>query len=384
MVDLCGPVNQNDTTDLPAEAVLSKSLRPALIASRRTIADYPAPLRHLLTGLADESIPAALISPARCDVGRIVPPAIEVIQHPAYDVPLTDYYNRKILIERLAKRRTNVLHCLCESKASFTRWLSRRTALPYLVTVNSLPRRWSRLSLSSRRCAKIIVPAETIAGRLTGNAFRHVPKVLAGRVEQIKTGTFTSRAITCFSSSDRVAGIIIAASLKKMRDFEILFGALRHLAIDGHEFMIVLIGTGRVQRPLWRLLSRLGMLRMVTFIDEWQSPDAVLAAGDIFIQPRPAPAFSSILLNAMSVGAAVATAPGGVDDLIIADQTAVTFDPADELSIYDCLRRLFNRKEMARKLARQAQRHVKVNYTVSRMVAETISAYADAIEWFKG
>jgi len=377
-------MSENGTTNLPSEAVPGKLLRPALIASRRIIADYPAPLRHLLTGLADESVPAVFIRPLRCEVGGIVPPGIEVIQHPAYDVPLTGYYNRKILLERLARWRINVLHCLCESKASFTRWLSRRTALPYLVTVNSLPGRLSRLSLSSRRCAKIIVPAETIAERLTGNAFRHIPKALAGRIEQIKMGTFTSRAVTCFSSSDRVAGIIIAGSLEKVCDFETLFGALRHLAIDGHEFMIVLIGASRAQRPLWRLLSRLGMLRMVTFIDEWQSPEAVLAAGDIFIQPKPGRAFSAILLNAMSVGAAVAACPGGVDDLIIADKTAVTFDPADELSIYNCLRHLFNRKEVARKLATQARRYIRDNYTVSAMVADTIRAYADAIEWFKG
>lgn len=370
--------HQDNNTEPSAEATFGKTLRPALIASRRILTEYSTPLRHLLAGLADESIPTVLICPARCDVGSIVPPTVEVIQHPAFEVPLTGYYNRKILLERLAKLQTNILHCLCESKAYFTRWLSRQMAVPYVIMVNSLQKRWPRLSVSSRRCARIIVPARTIADSL--NATRHK---LAKRIEQINVGTFTSRGVICFADTNRVAGVVIAARLGNVRDFENLFGALRHLAIDGHEFMIVLTGTGRAQKPLWKLLSGLGMLQMVTFIPEWQNADALLAAGDIFIRPKPSNAFNPLLLEAMSAGAAVAACTGGVDDLIIADQTALTFDSEDELSIYNCLRRLFDRKEMARKLGRNAQRYLKENHTVTRMVADTLGIYSDARQWFK-
>jgi glycosyltransferase involved in cell wall biosynthesis len=101
----------------------------------------------------------------------------------------------------------------------------------------------------------------------------------------------------------------------------------------------------------------------------------LLASGDIFIQPRPSPAFDPLLLEAMSVGAAVAGCKGGVDDLIIEEQTAVVFDPDDELSIMRTLRRLLDRREFARQIARSAQHYLRQNHTVSGMIAAVLRIY---------
>ncbi|GAI01811.1 unnamed protein product, partial [marine sediment metagenome] len=53
----------------------------------------------------------------------------------------------------------------------------------------------------------------------------------------------------------------------------------------------------------------------------------------------------------MSVGSAVAGCKGGVDDLIIEEETAVVFDPNDEISIRSSLQRLFDSRELARQIA---------------------------------
>ena len=44
-----------------------KPPRVALIASRRTLAEYPSYLKHLLVGLADESVPVLLVCPPGSD-----------------------------------------------------------------------------------------------------------------------------------------------------------------------------------------------------------------------------------------------------------------------------------------------------------------------------
>jgi glycosyltransferase involved in cell wall biosynthesis len=132
---------------------------------------------------------------------------------------------------------------------------------------------------------------------------------------------------------------------------------------------------------LHKLLAALGLLQIVTVVPGLRPWHSVFAAGDIFVQPQPAFAFNPLMLEAMSVGSAVAACKGGVDDLIIENQTAVVFDPDDELSIKSALQGLFDRREFARKIARTAQQYLRENHTVSKMISAILQAYRDAERW---
>ena len=370
-----------------SEAAAEKSLRPALIVSEHTVFEYSISLEHLLVGLADESIPVALVCPPSCDMASVVSGVVEVIRHPAFNLPLMGLLNRKGLVEQLTRLKPTVLHCLCESKAGLTKHLARRLDLPYVLTVNSLQKRWKHfayqrqihpLSISSSHCAKIIVPAKSIAA----NVAEVYPRY-AERIEQINIGTFVGESSGCFCEPSRLPSMVVAHSFDNVDEFEDLFGAVRHLAIDGYEFMLVAIGSGRAERQMRRLLAALGLLQTVTIVPRLRPWRSVVAAGDIFIQPAPSTAFNPLLLEAMSVGAAVAACKGGVDDLIIEEQTAIAFDPDDELSIYSSLQRLFDRRELARQIAGGAQKYLRENHTVSNMISSTLRTYRDAVQWYK-
>ncbi len=363
----------------------NKSLRLALIASEQTVSDYSIFLEHLLTGLADESIPTVLVCPPGSDLDFVISGSVEVIRHPALQLPLTEWLNRKRLIEQLAKFKPTILHCLCESRAAVTRKLSRMLGLPYILTVNSLHKRWSilnrnytsydraRLSISSKRCAKVIAPAKTIADN-----FAAVYPRFAERIEQINIGTFTEESTRCFREPSCLATLMTAQSFDKVEDFENLFNAVKHLSVDGYEFMMVIIGSGRAERQLRTLLIALGLSQIVTIVSKLKPWRAVVSAGDIFIQPKPSANFNPLLLEAMSVGASIAACRGGVDDLIIEDKTAVVFDPNDTLSIKGSLQRLLDRPEFSRKIAKTAQQYLRENYTVSNMISATIQTYRKA------
>ena len=365
--------------DLISQKAANKSLRLALIVSEHTVYEYSAYLEHLLAGLVDESIPAVLICPATCDVESVIFGAVEVIRFPAIKLPLMEPYNRNRLIEQLAEFRATILHCLCESQASLTKHLAYRLDLPYVLMVNSLPAKvgWSHLS-ASKYCAKIIVPAKSIAANMT----KAYPR-FTERIEQINIGAFVEQHCVCFSDPSRLASMVIAHPLDNVVDFENLFGALRHLAINRYEFMLVVTGAGHAEKQLRKLLAALDLSHSVTIVGRLKPWRSILAAGDIFIQPQPNVAFNPFLLEAMSVGSAVATCKGGVDDLIIEDRTAVVFDPNDEISIRNCLQRLFDRKEFARQLAKEAQQYVRDNHSVSNMISATLQTYHKAEQWLK-
>jgi len=370
-------VMDEEQKDSAAKTKQDKTLRIALIASEKTISDYPTFLEHLLTGLADESIPTALVCPLSWEADSAGYASVDIIRHPAFKLPLMGGQNKKVLIEQLKKFEPTVLHCLCESKGQLTRQLARQLDLPYILTVNSMPRRFRELRISTKHLIKIIVPAKSIAAYLEDN----FPK-FAGKIEQINIGTFVEDNFICFSKSGQLPSILLAHHLDNADEFENLFGALKHLAIDGNEFMLLITGGGRAERKLRKMLNSLGLSQMVTIVPRMSPQRSVLSTGDIFIRPASTDTFDPLLLEAMSVGSAVAACKGGVDDLIIEDITAVVFEPDDELNIYDSLRRLFNRHEWAQQLAKGAQDYLKENHTVSGMISAMLNTYREAQKQF--
>ncbi len=355
------------------ERAKEKSPRVALIASERTVYEYSSFLQHLLMGLAEEAIPVGLVCPPKRDCGSWPTTAAEIIGHPIFKLPFMGPVNTWLLTERLVRFKPTVLHCLCESQASITRQLAHRLDIPYVLTVNSLQKRWNSLSISSTYCAKIIVPTPTVAKNVIRMHSR-----FADRIEQINVGAVAMDTVTCFSKSSRTATLLTAHRFDHVDAYENLFSVVRHLLLDGYEFMMVVVGIGRGDSLLWKLLVALGLLHVVTLVPSGMPWRTLLAAGDVFIRPRPRYEFDPQLLEAMSVGAAVAACKGGVDDLIIEDRTAAVFDPDDEMSILRTLRQLLDRRELTRQMAESSQAYVRENHSMSKMISSMIQVYRAA------
>ncbi|MCK4887689.1 MAG: glycosyltransferase family 4 protein, partial [Planctomycetes bacterium] len=126
---------------------------------------------------------------------------------------------------------------------------------------------------------------------------------------------------------------------------------------------------------LRKLIHELALVQTVTIIPQtfpWQN---ILSGSDIFIQSIPDNSFNPMLLEAMAAGLAVAGCKGGADDLIIENETAVVFDPQDELSIYSSIQKLLNERDFARKLAQNNLDMMRKYHSVSSMVTEIIDVY---------
>ncbi|MGA2070664.1 MAG: glycosyltransferase [Sedimentisphaerales bacterium] len=364
-------LDEQFTSELEPEA--PKPPRVALIASRQTLAEYSSYLKHLLIGLVDDSVPAILICPPVGDVDSIVPPAVEIVRHPAIDISLMQHYNNSLLLDRIDEFRPQLLHCLCETSASLARWLARNLNVPYLLNVNSISSRRSAVTFSETRCANIIVPAGTIADHF----IKAHPKV-AGRLRQIDIGTFVDESTACFAHPERLPGIVISPPVDNPANLGNIFEALHRLTVDGCQFIVAIIAAGRSERLLWKQLRSMDLLHAVTIVPPSLGLYSAGSAADIFIVPRPSGSFNMLLLAAMSAGSAVVASKGGVDDLIIEDKTAFTFNPDDQLSVYNCLKRLFDRPDEARRLAADAQQFLRQNRHVSGMIASTLSLYRQA------
>jgi len=354
-------------------AALRKSVRPALLLSRRNIIEHTTFVRHLLVGLADESIPAALVCPPGQNTDAVTPAPAALFTHPSLALPLMDHLGIERLAGQLEKFRPTVLHCLCESRAQVARRLAQVMDLPYVLMINSLSRRIHKLPISAEHCARIVVPAGTIRRSVVQALPRY-----AERVAQIHIGAFVEPDTICFTDPARLPSLVVAHPLRHVADLARFFEAVKSLRMDGREFMVAVMGAGPAEHHLRRLLASLDLSDVVTIVpvlDPWRS---VVVAGDIFVQPQPLQAFSVFLLEAMAVGTAVAACQGGVDDLILPNRTAVVFEPDSEPSIRQALKQLLDEHDFARKLAMTAQEHIRAHYSVSTMIDATLAVYREA------
>jgi len=352
-----------------------RPVRPVLIISQKTLSNYSVCLRHLLVGLADESVPVMLVSPPVSNVESLVPLSIEVIKHPVYELPLLWVQNRRILLEKLTRFNPTVLHCFCETKAAFARQLSRQLHLPYVLTINSLQKRRGQLPLSDSRCVKIIVPTKSIEKSIT----EENPK-LAERIVQITMGAFVEDETCCFNKQGELANLVTSFSGENAKAFEEFLKAIRHLAGNGFKFVLAVITEDAAERKLRKMLTDPVLSEIVIVVPKIEPLRSVLKAGDIYIRATASDSFEPLLVEAMSVGNAVAACKGGAADIVLGEKTAAIFNEADEASIHDVLRNLLENREIARRLAKSSQEYLRKKHTVSAMVSATLKVYRQAQE----
>ncbi len=193
-------------------------------------------------------------------------------------------------------------------------------------------------------------------------------------------GVFVEDKCAAFNDPQRITSMLVARRLNDHHQFEALLNAVRHLAVDGHEFIMAIMGKGRAERKLYRMIKDLGLGQLVTVVPEMNPLRDIMSGADIFIQPKPVLKDRSNLLEAMSVGMAIACSEKDDPELLKDSMTAVTFDPEDELSIYNALQRLLTDKDFARSIAASAQQHLRDRNKVSEMIDGLIKVYSAAVQ----
>jgi glycosyltransferase involved in cell wall biosynthesis len=351
-----------------------EAIRPVLILDADTFRRSSIFLEHFFVALVDQSIHAAVVCSPDSNTGTIISPAIDVITHSACRMPFLWRQNRNKLMERIAKFGPSVLHCIPREQIALTRKISHEFEIPYILTARGMDE-FHRADIADPLCASIIVACASLREYLIQKYPAFTP-----RIEQIESGAFVADTCACFAKSQNLPSMIVVRPVDKTEDFEPLFNAVKHLAVDNHEFVLVIIGTGKADATVRKLIRTMGLSQIISIVPNFHMLRAALADADIYIQPRPVYAFSVPLLEAMSVGMAVAGCKGGVDDLLIEEKTAVLFNPDDHLSIYSTLQRLLNDRTGARQMAMSAQAYLRRRHTVSKMMSGLIGAYGRAAQ----
>ena len=260
--------------------IAKTTCRPVLLVDRPGMRDYSTCLRHLFVGLAEMSYPSALICAPGADAGSVLCPSVELIRYPTFNMPLLYAQNRKILVDRLARFKPTVLHSFCPEKFNLTRHIARQLEVPFVLTFNTTPRKRFYPIVTDHNCSSLIASSKIIAQDLT-----HKYRRFSGQIHQLNMGTFVEDTCACFSSPNRVPSMIVAQRINNPDHFFPLLNAVKHLIIDGYEFMLAIIGRGKAERSVHQLVKALGIGPQVTMVPRINPLSVILAGADIFIQP---------------------------------------------------------------------------------------------------
>jgi len=183
---------------------------------------------------------------------------------------------------------------------------------------------------------------------------------------------------------ERIPVIGAVAPLEPERGQSVFLRAVKILADSVREAEFIVAGDGREERSLREEAAALGIEKRVTFVTRLANYRGAISTLDIFVQPALAGGLGYGVLEAMAMGkAVVATSTGSVPEMVVEGRTARLVAKGDAAALAETVGQLLANPQAARDLGAAARLSVAERFSMQRLIADTVSVYAEAIEEMK-
>ncbi|HEY5622189.1 MAG TPA: glycosyltransferase [Gammaproteobacteria bacterium] len=342
---------------------------------------------YLLGGLAAEGIDNVLICPrgsAIADAAGGINGTAEVIDIPMRgDLDIALPGRLRALIE---SRRPDLVHVHSRRGADkFGGWNARWAGVPAVLTrrVDSAEFRALAL-LKYQPYAAIIAISRAIETELRDNmglSERRIHYVASG----VDTEQFAPRGNQ--GNLGELAGlpadaltIGIVAQLIPRKGHERLFRILPRLLENHPRLQVVCFGQGPLRDELDSLRRDLGIEERVHFAGFRADMNRLLPEIDILAHPAEREGLGVAVLEALSCEVAVvASALGGLTDVIEHDVTGLAVAADDDSGWEEALDRMLADTELRRRLGRAGRQRVEAEFSVERMTRGNLLVYREVL-----
>jgi glycosyltransferase involved in cell wall biosynthesis len=273
-------------------------------------------------------------------------------------------------------------HFATEPAAAARDW-ARELNILFTFTAHGYDiRRKPPLDFAARAlAARFVITVSDANGRHITAAFG----VPAERLRVIPCGVDTHY----FRPADRIRGpahiplIVCVARHVKVKNLGLLLEACALLEQRGVEFKCVSIGDGVCREELEALRSKLGLEDRVEFLGAqehgqvlawWQRADVAVLTSDDEGMPV------SLMEAAACSVPAVATAVGGIPELVEHGVTGLLTPPRDPYAFATALQQLINNTELAVEMGHAARYRVEGRLSVIRQVDSLLGVWSEALK----
>jgi L-malate glycosyltransferase len=242
-----------------------------------------------------------------------------------------------------------------------------------------------RLQRQAYRCAtKVVANSQAARAMLEQEGLPSTS--IAVIPNGIDAGAFAQRADASPSQSlPAVAAqsrrrVVTVANLRPEKSHETLIAAAAQLAGDFPDVQFQIVGNGPRRAELEALVHAKGLERSVVFLGHREDVSRLLSDADVFVLPSRSEAFPNGAIEAMAAGLpVVASAVGGLLDLIEPGRTGLLLPPGDPDALAGALRQLFTDRALASRLGDAARTHVHQRYSFERMVTSFEELYTTGL-----
>ncbi len=179
------------------------------------------------------------------------------------------------------------------------------------------------------------------------------------------------------------SGATVICTLTQLRPgkgVETLIDAFSRVAAVHPDARLAIAGDGPLRAELEQRARDGGVGHAVLFLGEVSEPIPVLRGADVFVLPSWAESFPYVILEAMSVGLAIAASDvGGVGEAIVDGDSGLLFAARDTEATAAALLRLLVDHRLRGALGEAAQARERNMFSKDRMVDGVIGVYEQAL-----
>jgi glycosyltransferase involved in cell wall biosynthesis len=166
------------------------------------------------------------------------------------------------------------------------------------------------------------------------------------------------------------------AALVDHKDHATLLAAMPHVLHDLPNLHLVIAGEGELRPQLEAQIHRLNLGGAVHVLGYRKDVPRLLRALDAFVLSSKLEGLGTSILDAMACGLpVVATAAGGIPEMVVHEQTGLLVPAQQPEALAAAVVRIFRDCEEARKLAQAGKELVHRRFTVERMVEGNLRVY---------
>ena len=290
------------------------------------------------------------------------------------------------LFRVIRRASPTIVHTHLQSANLYGRAAARLAAVPIVIATEhnvytQKPRRYVMVERQLARATDVLIAVSTNVQQFL-SAQLALP---ASAIRVVRNGVAPAAP-----SPDRVAAlraragdgapiVAVVASLTRKKGHDCLLRAIAMLRERGVACHVLLAGEGPERVRLESLAADLGLGGVVQFLGALPGSADVLAVADLFVLPSIAEGMPLALLEAMQAGkAVVATAVGGVPEVIQPEVNGILVPPADAPTLADAMARLAASRNLREQLGAEAQRTVAREYTEAAYLAALDAIYTEA------
>ncbi|MGB9691044.1 MAG: glycosyltransferase family 4 protein [Candidatus Sumerlaeaceae bacterium] len=177
-----------------------------------------------------------------------------------------------------------------------------------------------------------------------------------------------------FHPSDVV--IVMSGRFRPEKGHDILLAAAPHILEALPNVKFLLLGSGSLQGTVEARLRAQGLFGSIVLAGFRSDVAECLAAADLAVQPSRSEGLGTAVLEASAIGLpVVATAVGGIPDIVVHGETGLLVPPEDPEALAQALIQLAQNPEQRAALGRAAQQRVATLFSVERLIELTDNYY---------